>query len=157
MNWEALGAIGEIGGAIAVVASLVYLGSQIRYSAKATEASIRRDIADAAQQGFLTGVESPEFTLIIRKGFNGEELEDTEQFQFLRFVTGVMLNYEVAFHQYLSGLYPEWETYLCRRMLVNFRNSRYTPAWWKHVRETMFSEEFVAEVDRVIKEEGIEI
>lgn len=30
MNWEALGAIGEVGGAVAVVGSLVYLAVQIR-------------------------------------------------------------------------------------------------------------------------------
>jgi hypothetical protein len=30
MNWEAIGAIGEVGGAIAVVATLLYLAAQIR-------------------------------------------------------------------------------------------------------------------------------
>ena len=32
MNWEAIGAFGEIIGAIAVVLSLVYVGKQFRYS-----------------------------------------------------------------------------------------------------------------------------
>ena len=32
MNWEAIGAIGEIIGAIAVVASLIYLAGQIRHN-----------------------------------------------------------------------------------------------------------------------------
>ena len=30
MNWEAVGAIGEVVGALAVVATLIYLASQIR-------------------------------------------------------------------------------------------------------------------------------
>ena len=30
MNWEAIGAIGEIGGAVLLLASLIYLGVQIR-------------------------------------------------------------------------------------------------------------------------------
>ena len=34
MNWEAIGALGEIAGALAVVASLVYLATQIRQSNK---------------------------------------------------------------------------------------------------------------------------
>ena len=34
MNWEALGAIGELVGAIAVVGTLFYLGFQIRQSNK---------------------------------------------------------------------------------------------------------------------------
>lgn len=32
MNWEAIGAFGEIIGAVAVVLSLVYVGKQFRYS-----------------------------------------------------------------------------------------------------------------------------
>ncbi len=36
MNWEAIGAIGEVGGAIAVVVTLVYLTRQIRQSIHAT-------------------------------------------------------------------------------------------------------------------------
>ena len=36
MNWEAIGAIGEVGGAIAVVVTLVYLTRQIRQSTHAT-------------------------------------------------------------------------------------------------------------------------
>ncbi|MDA1372383.1 MAG: hypothetical protein O2971_16680 [Proteobacteria bacterium] len=35
MNWEAIGAIGEILGAFAVVATLVYLATQIRYAKEA--------------------------------------------------------------------------------------------------------------------------
>jgi hypothetical protein len=37
MNWEALGAIAELLGAIGVIGSLVYLGMQIRHSALQTE------------------------------------------------------------------------------------------------------------------------
>jgi hypothetical protein len=37
MNWEAIGAIGEIIGALAVVASLAYLALQIRHSAASTQ------------------------------------------------------------------------------------------------------------------------
>ena len=36
MNWEAIGAIGEVGGAIAVVLTLIYLARQIHDSTQAT-------------------------------------------------------------------------------------------------------------------------
>ena len=35
MNWEAIGALGEIIGALAVVATLVYLATQVRYAKQA--------------------------------------------------------------------------------------------------------------------------
>ena len=41
MNWEAIGAIGEMVGAAAVVLSLVMLTFQVRYSAQTTEESNR--------------------------------------------------------------------------------------------------------------------
>ena len=37
MNWDAIGAIGEIDGAIAVVATLFYLAAQIRHGVKIAE------------------------------------------------------------------------------------------------------------------------
>ena len=40
MNWDAIGAIGEIIGAIAVVATLAYLAQQIRYSSKIAAAQM---------------------------------------------------------------------------------------------------------------------
>ena len=36
MNWDAIGAIGEVGGATVVVATLIYLARQIRESTQAT-------------------------------------------------------------------------------------------------------------------------
>ena len=39
MNWDAIGAVGEILGAAAVVATLVYLAQQIRRNAKSVEGS----------------------------------------------------------------------------------------------------------------------
>jgi hypothetical protein len=41
MNWEAIGAIGEIVGAVAVVLSLVYLGAQIRQNTRQVEEQCR--------------------------------------------------------------------------------------------------------------------
>ena len=43
MNWEAIGAIGEIIGALAVVVSILYLSIQIRSNTRATKASASFD------------------------------------------------------------------------------------------------------------------
>lgn len=49
MNWEAIGAVGEILGALAVFASLIYLGRQIRFSALATRSQMESELG---QRGF---------------------------------------------------------------------------------------------------------
>ena len=41
MNWDAIGAVGEVIGALAVVATLFYLVIQVRQSRQATEANTR--------------------------------------------------------------------------------------------------------------------
>lgn len=41
MNWDAIGAIGEVVGALAVVISLVYLALQIRQNSRQVEEQIR--------------------------------------------------------------------------------------------------------------------
>jgi len=47
MNWDMIGAIGEIAGALAVVASLVYLARQIRFSNRLAQAeAFRSPISD---------------------------------------------------------------------------------------------------------------
>jgi len=49
MNWDAIGAIGEVVGAVAVISTLIYLAVQIRQSnrnlAEATSASIIQSFA----------------------------------------------------------------------------------------------------------------
>jgi len=46
VNWDAIGAIGEIVGAVAVVATLGYLAVQIRQNTRADRASSRQTVLD---------------------------------------------------------------------------------------------------------------
>ena len=50
MDWNAIGAIGEILGAVAVVATLGYLAVQTRHSVAATQANTRQAILESDQQ-----------------------------------------------------------------------------------------------------------
>ena len=50
MNWEAIGAIGEIIGAISVLATLIFLSSQLRQNTIALQQQSSRSSASALQQ-----------------------------------------------------------------------------------------------------------
>ena len=52
MNWEAIGAVGEIVGATAVVLTLIYLAVQVRLGTRATQAASFQ-AASALDQDFL--------------------------------------------------------------------------------------------------------
>ena len=50
MNWEALGAIGEIVGAVAVVLTLGYLAVQIRQNTRAVRSSVFSELQSEVRQ-----------------------------------------------------------------------------------------------------------
>ena len=46
MNWDAIGAVGEIIGALAVVFSIAYLAIQIRQNAKSLQSTVEQSISN---------------------------------------------------------------------------------------------------------------
>ncbi len=70
MNWDALGAIAELLGAVGVIASLFYVASQIRRNSGALEASTNQAVADATQQRLLVPAQSPELAAALAKGLS---------------------------------------------------------------------------------------
>ena len=49
MNWEAIGSIAEILGALGVIASLLYLSVQVRQSTQATRLAMSHSVASAVR------------------------------------------------------------------------------------------------------------
>ena len=82
MNWEAIGALGEVVGAVAVVLSFLYLGRQIAVSNKQSRASARYAFLDATGTGIASVVASKESASVLRRGLAGELLDDDEFYQF---------------------------------------------------------------------------
>ena len=64
MNWEAIGAIGEILGAAAVVATLFYLATQVRQSTKVARADMTKDLFLASRSALMDLSGNPELARI---------------------------------------------------------------------------------------------
>jgi len=80
MNWEAIGAIGEIVGAIAVVATLGYLAIQVRHANAVAKANAYREIHQDVGQLFGDVMSNPELYRIWRSGLvSGESLADEDR------------------------------------------------------------------------------
>ena len=47
VNWEAISAIGQLVGAVAVVISLIYLASEVRRNTRAAQLAAMRSMSDA--------------------------------------------------------------------------------------------------------------
>jgi hypothetical protein len=93
MNWEALGAIGEIIGAAAVLATLFYLAAQIKMQNRQLEksndharAQTSVQINDQALEFVDILMRDKEFVEIYRKGLSNQPLNENEVVQFSYFI-----------------------------------------------------------------------
>ena len=107
MNWEAIGAIGEISGALAVVLTLLYLARQINESRKATVAQIYQGRADAASRSIGRYPIGARVSSVL--GFSdadGElnQLNDEEREQLGSYVFDLMVRLDNLYFQYQQGL-----------------------------------------------------
>ncbi len=156
MTLQDLGAIGELIGAIAVVATLVYLAMQLRLNAQMNRALIRQGLADALSQATATGIDDPSFSKILHKAdlflleAETEPMNDEERSRFCRFLLHVFRVYENIYLQYQAGLYDESEWLRTRRGMLHFltlpRAVDVVDDFWTRV-QFAFDDRFVAEIN----------
>jgi formate/nitrite transporter FocA (FNT family) len=97
MNWEAIAAIGEIVGAIAVVVSLVYLALQIRTQNKQAKLTAIHEMSrehGIASETMATGSLS---NIFVRANKDYQSITEAEAVQLVVFVTGLFRAWESAF------------------------------------------------------------
>ena len=107
MNWDAIGAIGEIAGAIAVVGSLVFLASQIRAQNHESRMTAMHEISAAFRDSISSGVEPAIAEIMMRANQDFDSLLDHEKFVVISFGQGFLRVWEEAFHQHSEGRLSE--------------------------------------------------
>ena len=98
MNWEAIGAIGEILGAAGVIATLAYLAVQMRQSNRlAKRAAVQSLLAGRVEMNrFLAS--DPALTDLVSKGAESpDELDEGEWRRFTGVFSTVIRHYEAIF------------------------------------------------------------
>ena len=100
MNWEAIGAIGETLGAVAVVVSLLYLAAQIRQNSRIVKGASAQAITQTIQSELRW---SSDMGDILVKVFNNpESLSQVEAFKVGEWATAAMWARQNEYIQYLS-------------------------------------------------------
>ncbi len=150
MDWNAIGAIGEIVGALAVFLTLVYLALQIRQNTKAIQAS-----AVDASISKLTVVreslyESAELTRVYIKGqAHPDELDEESRVRFRLLVHSILLSLANVFIQtsYTGLSLSAWESQLVvLKRIITSPGGRW---FWREYR-LEFEESFREIVDEVL-------
>ena len=81
MNWDAAGAIGEIIGAVAVVATLAYLATQIRHSNNQAGANMGARILDEYKRMQEVSLSNPQLSDLLLKLRTGDQITPSEDIQ----------------------------------------------------------------------------
>ena len=104
MNWDAIGAVGEIVGAVAVIVTLIYLAIQIRDSARAPRAAAVTD-ATTGMQAFYEALGSDLQTakLFLDGMIDPDSLAKHEQFQFVMLLHSAFLGFQRSFFLSRAG------------------------------------------------------
>ena len=151
MNWDAVGAIAELLGAVATVAMLAYLAVQIRQASATARAQIRQSAADSQINYLNSRATDPFLRRASQKSFSGKELDEEEHYGLqLHLMTHLRLFENHFAQQALGTMDPEdWRAQ--REVLkMLLRNEAYRDAY--SYLGKRWNAHFTAEVERILAE-----
>lgn len=102
MSVQDLGAIGEIIGAAAVVASLLYLAVQIRQSSRIAKASTTQALLGYSAQ--MNTAAAGDIAPVMAKVLSDQELAPSEKYQYFVYMLAAFAQCWQAHHQYVNGM-----------------------------------------------------
>lgn len=150
MNWDAVGAIAELVGALAVVISLLYLASQLRQSNQlAKRNAVQQLLAGRSELNrFLAG--DSRLSDLFWKGLETPDvLSDAEWHRFINIVSTLVRHFEAVFSDHSEGLLTEgaWKSQAnsLRRWLGKPGARKYLQAYAED-----FDAEFISYVTSVV-------
>ena len=147
LNWDAVGAVGEIVGAAAVLVTLVYLSAQIR-SARLSQQTQMRNEAFRQMQEFSYYVMSDQsLAWSFHKGVEDPEaLSPEQQAQFWQSAFAFLKLTENIYLHYLKGAVDEEAWAGLRAILTAYVTRPGLRTYWEE-RRPVFDPKFVALVD----------
>ena len=125
MNWEALGAVGEVLGAAGVIVTLLYLSVQIRQNTRQMRGEAVTSLAQITDKLTSELRDDPELlrsVLVAAREWDTDELNAAERSRFHLFYTQEFQLLETAYHLFRDGLldpgvYEVREEYTLRRLM----------------------------------------
>jgi len=155
MNWDALGAIAELAGAAGVIATLIYLATQIRQNSNELADSRTQSVIELMIQTRADLATGPIATIQVKVDA-GQELTPEEEIRYRAHRAQAMNIYEV----YLLGtahgkMHASLDGVMSERLLINLLGDSSTAiknrSLWETTR-SMYTSEFQTYVNNLIDE-----
>ena len=156
MNWEAIGAIAELAGAVAVVATLVYLSIQIRHNSKLLDNQLLTSHHDALNEHFRDAYRVPGLSeLVTRSGVTADGFTEGERTILHYRLVSYLNTMQVIYYRTKQGLIDPSLSQVADS-LSGLTRSAFGRQWWQDVGNQWgsFSDEFIRHVDLVLDQTG---
>ena len=154
MSIMELGALGEFVGAFAVVATLLYVGLQIRQNTKAVRGATMQSVFETTEGVWLNNCQDFERT---ERFISIAQKADHNQAEALFFLSWAAITFraqENIYYQQKLGTADEVFVSLDKRVWGILSRSDYRRAWDEGVVKSFLSEEYIAFVEGVLARES---
>jgi len=149
MNWDAISAVSQLIGSVAVVFSVLYLGVQVHRSTRVAKVAAQDAAASAVRDVTKPFMENAELGRVWRQGLeNLDGLSADDKARFFHATHQFLKALETIHFHYIHGLMDRqlWEGW--RELLRHYVASPGIEYYWK-LRPEVFSERFRLFVDRL--------
>ena len=136
MNWNAIGAIGEIVGAIAVISSLLFVGYQLRQGQNIERANGQREMLKQARDWWALTRSDIELNHAVNKLIhNYTDGDSRQQHLFYSWFWDLLLLVEQAFYMHRDGFMNEASFVGFETTAISLIKTPGGDECWKHARE----------------------
>ena len=147
MNWDAIGAVGEIIGAFAVVVTLFYLARQVRHNTRMARAEMTKDLMLASRTAIMDIAAHDRLAEIWA---DIRPFADEAGARRHTFYQSFFRLYELQFSLNNQGLLEASAAKSYVLVIRMFARTRHFDAYWTGAREE-FHEEFASYVDEQVR------
>jgi len=123
MNWQAIGAVGELIGGLGVIVTLLYLAVQVRHYTAEMRSAASESVAENLREWLLPMIRDPEVSRIFREGAEGwEHFGPDEKARFFHIAFVWLKTIEAAHYQLIRGrldpnVWKGWEAVVTSYLL----------------------------------------
>ena len=151
MNWDAIGALSELLGAVGVIITLVFLARQIHQNTRSIRAATNHSLSQERNAVNLSlGLDSSAAELLFRGLQDLEKLEVHDRLRYWLLIRAVLGTYEDTYVQFREGMCDAETWELATAAMRRIASTRGFAAWWKRDQE-VFRSEFRSEVEAIIR------
>ncbi len=150
MTLQDWGALGELLGGFAVLATLVYLARQIRQNTAMITAQAVQASVDATQRVLLFRAEHPHMRAILRKARSGEEMSTDEFEVMVSYLQAAFMNFQARLQHNTRGVFDASVNESYELILTDYLQQEYVRRWWTRAR-SLYGRDFRIHVDELVK------